>query len=56
MNLAKPQIPRIRIQRIFPSSIFDLFGDNRSLCVFGALTSVDALFYLRGLYEKESYK
>ena len=31
MNLVKTQIPRIRMQRIFPSSNFDLFGDNRGL-------------------------
>lgn len=31
MNLVKMQIPRIRLQRSNPASVFDLFGDNRSL-------------------------
>ncbi len=51
MNLLKMQIPRIRIQRFYPSSSFDLFGDN-GVCVFRALTLVGALFY-RSFFMKD---
>ena len=35
--------PRLRVCVIYPYT-FDLFGDNRSLAFFGAVTSVAALF------------
>ena len=47
VNLVKTQIPKGDFVR-FILHLLSLFGDNRGFVLFGAMTSVVALFYFAG--------
>lgn len=48
MDFVKTQIPTRIICGALPAFTLVLFGDNRGFVLFGAITSVVALFYFAG--------
>ena len=45
-NMVKPQIPLNRVKDLFPS-LFEFVSQQSGFVLFGALTLVGALFYLK---------